>query len=377
MNSPTVPQPEPPQVLDSIAAFIREYLVCDDHQLTILTLWSTYTWCFHSFLTAPYLDIHSPEPQYGKSVCLLLLDWLCRLPLLASGATPSTLFSRLLASRSIADMEKRERPNLPLTILLDDCHHSFGPSERQPVVALLNSGSEITSRFADGNHIYCVYGPKAFASNFPLPPSLASRCIPILLRRRKASDPVKRFIPDDVQTIIKDYQSWLENWARENFERLSEKRNVPVQLPPGLTPRQQQCAEPLVRVANLVGGRWPAKARTALSAVFSAADCSDSIQMLRDIRVLFHNNNNPEQLPTRDLLAFLCSLDHGAWSSWTGKSGTRLADLLRPFGIFPGNIRIGEEVLKGYKYKHFQDAWERYAGPVADCSATKIAAATA
>lgn len=366
MNSPTLPQPEPPQVLDSIAAFIREYLVCDDHQLTILTLWSTYTWCFHSFLTAPYLNIRSPEPQCGKSVCLLLLDWLCRLPLLASGATPSTLFSRLLASRSMADMEKRERPNLPLTILLDDCHHSFGPSERQPVVALLNSGSEITSRFADGNHIYCVYGPKAFASNFPLPQSLASRCIPIVLRRRKASETAKRFIPDDVQTIIKDYQSWLENWARENFERLSEKRNVPVQLPPGLTPRQQQCAEPLIRVANLIGGRWPAKARTALAAVFSTAECSAQVTLLRDLRTLFRMNNNPEQLPSRDLLAYLCSLENRPWSSWGSKSGVRLGTLLRPFGIFSQDIKVDGQSLKGYRSRDFQDAWERYAGPVAD-----------
>jgi putative DNA primase/helicase len=376
MSSPTLQQAQPAEVLDCIESFIREYLVCDDHQLTILTLWASYTWCFPSFLTAPYLDIRSPEPQSGKSVCLLLLDWLCRSPLLLSGAAPSPLFSRLLAGRSVTEIENGEHPNLPFTILLDDCHHSFGPSERQPLVALLNSGSDATSRFADDDD-YCVYGPKAFAGNFSLPRSLASRCIPIVLRRRKASDPVKRFVPDDVETITKSFQSWLENWAEENSARLAENRNVPVQLPPALTPRQQQCAEPLIRIANLIAGPWPAKARAALSAVFGLAECSDSVQVLKDLRVLFCNNNNPEQLPTRDLLSFLCSLENRPWGSWGSKSGQRLASLLHPLGISSRDIRVGEDSLKGYRLQDLQDAWERYVGPVAEYAATEKNAATA
>ena len=36
----------PDAMLDSIAALIREFLVCDDHQLTVLTLWVLHTWCY-------------------------------------------------------------------------------------------------------------------------------------------------------------------------------------------------------------------------------------------------------------------------------------------------------------------------------------------
>jgi len=32
--------------LDSLSTHIRRYLVCDKHQLTILALWTLYTWCF-------------------------------------------------------------------------------------------------------------------------------------------------------------------------------------------------------------------------------------------------------------------------------------------------------------------------------------------
>jgi Protein of unknown function (DUF3631) len=377
MNSPSLHQAEPAKVLDSIASFIREYLVCDDHQATVLTLWSTYTWCFSSFITAPYLDIRSPEPQSGKSVCLMLLESLCGSPMLVTGAAPSTLFSRLLNGRSVAQIRKGERIHLPLTILLDDCHHSFGPSERQPLLALLNCGSQATCLFAFRGEDYCVYGPKAFAGGFPLPRSLASRCIPIVLRRRKSSDPIKGFRPDDNETITKGFQHWLENWGAENSARLEENRNTSVQFPPALTPRQQQCAEPLIRTANMVGGAWPAKSRAALTAVFGRAECSDSVQVLKDLRALFRMNNNPEQLPTRDLLSFLCGLENRPWNTWGSKSGSRLGSLLRPFGIFSSDLRFGENVLKGYRFKDFQDAWERYAGSVAECCATENTSATA
>ena len=252
MNNPTTKE-QPAQavdVLDAVEAFIREFLVCDDHQLTVLALWSAYTWCFPNFLTAPYLDIRSPQPQSGKSVCLLLLSTLCRSSLLVHGASPSTLFSRLLEGRSLEQIKLKEHRNLPLTLLLDDSHHSFGSSERQPVLALLNSGSEATSIFAFRTASYSVYGPKAFAGDFPLPPSLASRCIPIVLHRRKASDPVRPFVPDDLERLTDTFQHWFQDWSQENSNRLVENRNKPVQLPPGLTPRQQQCAEPLIRVAN-------------------------------------------------------------------------------------------------------------------------------
>jgi hypothetical protein len=64
-------------VLDQVASFLRKYLVCDDHQLTILALWVASTRFNQTFSTAAYLDIRSPEPCSGKTTCLNLLDCLC------------------------------------------------------------------------------------------------------------------------------------------------------------------------------------------------------------------------------------------------------------------------------------------------------------
>src|SRR5205807_4001893 len=144
-------QNSPLQGFEALESFISSFLLCDDHQLTILALWIANTWCFSRFHTIPYLDIRSPESQCGKSLCLKLLELLACEPALVTAADPSTLLHRLLDKRSLSEFRKNiaeikkniensNYPRFPMTFLIDDCHHSFGPSERQPIVALLNCG---------------------------------------------------------------------------------------------------------------------------------------------------------------------------------------------------------------------------------------------
>jgi putative DNA primase/helicase len=374
------------QGFEAIASFIREYLVCDDHQLNILTLWLAYTWCFGSLRDVAYLDIRSPQPQSGKSVCLKLLAFLANAPTLVTAATPDTLKNRLLHGRSVNELKKTieaaEKTNqenqrwVAQTFLIDDFHYSFGSSERQALVAILNCGSDITSMYSHGHDDYLVVAPKAFAGNLPLPESLASRCIPIILRRNKFSEPVRRFFPEDLMPLISTLAKWLEQWSASVRPRLAENHNKPIQLPPALTPRQQQCAEPLLRIANLVGGPWPAMARDALSAVFGCCQYNEQVQILRDIRDLFLQKDQPEKLPTQDVLSYLRGLENRPWSTWGPRSGNRLSNLLRPFGIFSSDMKVEGDSVKGYRFENFQDAWERYAGPVATGRDLKNAAAT-
>jgi hypothetical protein len=169
--------PQGTEVLDAVASFLRKYLVCDDHQLTILALWTASTRFNQTFSTAPYLDIRSPEPCSGKTTCLNLLNCLCYTRTFLTGVSGATLIERCAPRRCFEHPAMEKNPSL-YTLLLDDCHHTFSRSELQPVLSLLNSGSDNWSFFPRGEKDYNFFGPKAFASNAPLPRSLAARLSP-------------------------------------------------------------------------------------------------------------------------------------------------------------------------------------------------------
>ena len=230
------------EVLDDVASFIRKYLVCDDHQLTILTLWSAHTWCFQLFPATPYLDLRSPQQHSGKTRCLRLLDRLCHASAFSTGAPAKTIMDRLLATRDLEELTDEDgivQIPKPLTFLLDDCHHTFGPSERQPLVAMLNSGSDMGCTYASGGTDYYLYSPKAFAGNAPLPPSLAARCVPVVLQRPRPSDQVVRLESEEIQAkdLAANLAGRIENWINHNALLLKQQaQNRPAQLPPALSP---------------------------------------------------------------------------------------------------------------------------------------------
>jgi hypothetical protein len=371
------PAPEPPEMLNEIVSFLRRYLVCDDHQLTLLALWSLHTWCSHSFSTTPYLDVRSPAPQSGKSLCLKLLSEISASPVCVAGADARTLMDRLLTSDRSQEkiISNFLASSLTFTVFLDDCHHTFSPSERQPLLALFNSGSDATSSYASGRTDYCLFGPEAFAGHAPLPRSLAGRCIPIILHRKKPTDDVARFCPAFALEATEILAHWMDSWALDNAGFLAEAgRDAPPQIPSNLSPGEQACAEPLLHIADLIGGPWPQRARAAIAKVFNLTQSSLSLQLLGDIREIFHRKSNPGLLPTRELLAELIEIEFRPWSSWTSKSGQKLATLLHDFGICSRGFHHGDAPgFRGYLRQSFEDSWERYLPPLTVCRATETA----
>lgn len=346
------------QILDAMAAYIRRYLVCDDHQITLLTLWSACTHCHQHFNTAPYLHVNSPQPHCGKSLCLNLLADLSDAEIIFSGMPAAPLLDRLLRGRSLDDRSHDSR----YPVLIDDYQHSFGPSERQPLVCLLASGLQASSFFPWRKDAFYLFGPKAFAGNSPLPRSLATRCIPIVLRPPKPSEKFVRYGTGDSLQANSALRDRLQQWLNQVSSSLAQARNnLLPDLPPTLSFGQIKRAEPLVHIADLAGGSWPAKVRAALVAVFDLAELTPELQLLSDICSIFRDQKNLEYLATSDLLSQLRTLDNRPWSAWSAKSGRRLAGLLRPFGINSRRLHLSSaDDFMGYLLKDFRDAWERY-----------------
>ena len=381
-SRPPIAEPKTPamEMLASIVSFLHKYLVCSEHQLTILALWIVHTWCYDAFPSSIYLDVRSPESQSGKSLLLDLLELVCASADRINGGEPREIWYKLvgLESHKQNDKNKKDEP-LSATMLFDDCHHTFGPSERQPLLAWFNSGSRRRSVYTVGGEQYSFFCPKAFAGNASLPRSLASRCIPILLRRKRPSDAVARF---DFHTACDEtvkLRRQLEQWANDNLELLGKaSRNAPDKLPSYLTAREQDCAEPLLHIANRIGGPWPERTRTAIQALLKLTSASIPIELLADIRLIFAFKQNPEYLTTADLFSILASLDFRPWCRWSsGAAGNKIGCLLNPFEIKSRNLRLPDDkVLKGYLFKDFHDVWERYLPPFTEGGATKTGAAT-
>ncbi|HEV2962319.1 MAG TPA: DUF3631 domain-containing protein, partial [Candidatus Angelobacter sp.] len=160
----------------------------------------------------------------------------------------------------------------------------------------------------------------------------------------------------------------LREWGGKNYETMCTIAPYRQdQFPSGLTSRQQDCAEPLLHIADFIGGEWPQRARQALVNAFALAAFEDfyhSRQILSDLRDAFAEKGNPGWISTADLLAFLHTMDDRAWDEWNkGKpiKPNELARLLEPFGIRSHNHRTGpDKVAKGYSFDHFEKSWNQH-----------------
>src|SRR5277367_886994 len=155
----------------------------------------------------------------------------------------------------------------------------------------------------------------------------------------------------------------MEVWSRAMVENLRRARP---ELPDALTDRQQDGAEPLLAIADLAGGEWPRAARSALVELCAEAQAGDEsigVRLLADIRDVF-KNRKVDRLSSADLTVALADIETSPWGEWgkTGKplSAAKLARLLGRYIIIPHTIRIEERTPKGYEFKDFQDAFERY-----------------
>jgi hypothetical protein len=375
---PTAPPPEPPsmaQTLHDISALIRQYLFCSEDQLTVLALWVVHTYGFEYFSVTPYLNICSPESQSGKTVCLSLLDLLCHNPWMPSGLTPARLISHITNSQP--------------TLLLDNWDTFFRPSDAQSFVGFLNAGSAHGNRFVTrpddrdddwdsdesmhGNRFVTRPGhqdldksnfcPKAFAGQGRLPASLAARCIPIVLQRRK---PTKHALPFWRDIVFKDAFRLVEpipGWLKKNADALRHAALTFLRSPsPTLSMHQRDLAAPLRALAELAGGKWPRRTSHALLRLLNACPAPPTVglQLLEDIRSFFTQEHDPSKIHTAPLLVYLNRLED---RPWTKKNLTPkgLCDILQHFPIpESGNQRIGKDNFKGFTFRHFVESWELY-----------------
>ena len=355
------PLPTLAALLDQLGSFINRYLVMSAEQVCFLALWTLHTHAIDAADATPYPDVNSPEPQSGKTLLLETLELIVARPVMIAAGTTAAALARSAAKEPTQ------------TILLDESDNTF-KRDREFVATLtqiINAGYR-----RSGRALLClppgwepsylpVFGPKAIAGIGKLPDTVASRAVPISLKRKRRDEKTERFRRRGAEALAKPLRLAAAALADKHVDEL---RGAEPDLPDELSDRQQDVWEPLLAIADLAAGDWPERAREAAVTLAGARDIDDTssgVQLLAHIRDLFVE----ERIACSSLVTTLNADEHLPYSAWNDGKGITTRELgkkLQPYKIKAKTVRVGNFRGKGYEREQFEDAWTRYLPSPAD-----------
>jgi hypothetical protein len=143
-------------------------------------------------------------------------------------------------------------------------------------------------------------------------------------------------------------------------------------MPVELHNRTREIWRPLWVIADLAGGEWPARSRSAAVALHTAQshELDHRVLLLADIRGIFEAAK-ADRMHTKDLLQDLVEIEEHPWRGWWMDSyaGTpktdaayRVAKILKEYGIEPETnaFAVGSVRARGYAKAAFESAWKQY-----------------
>ena len=261
-----------------------------------------------------------------------------------------------------------------MTLILDEVDTIFGkrngtPSETKEMLrGVLDSGwrrgGQYVRMVGQGTQMepkgYKTFGAKMLIGIGVIPGTLGSRSIRIELRRRRRdTEPIERFRIRKVTPEGHAIRDQLAAWTSAHMEELRVAEPV---MPEELSDRMWDSWEPLLAIADLASGDWPARARKAavvLCGENAIEDESTGVRLLADLREYFDG----EPVFTTALLAYLNNHEESPWGTWNQGKGMRsqdLAGVLKRYGIKPRTVRVNEQTAKGYNGAWFEDVFSRY-----------------
>lgn len=345
-------------LLDELRAAIGRYVVLPSEEaLTAVTLWVAASHIQPALQHAPRLAVVGPTKGCGKSRVLDVLHETVYQPMMTVNTSPAVVF-RVIGKN-------------PPTLLVDEADTIFGPKagEKEDLRGLLNAGHQRNRpawRISGPEHkptAFPTFAMAALAGIGDLPDTIMDRAVVIRMQKRKPGERITPFRSRYSVPELNALRDRLTAW-------LSPLRGTAARLVPRM-PVEDRAAdtwEPLVIVADLAGGHWPARARAACLAMTRHEVVQDEqttlkTRLLRDIRRIFEQEGNKEALRTQDLLAALITDTESPWPEYgtKGMNAYHLANLMRDFDISPANYRFENgKQAKAYMRNRFLDVWARY-----------------
>ena len=338
-------------LLDDLRKVLRKYILLPAGADIAIALWILHAWTHDSCEISPILTLTSPTKRCGKTSAMILLLFL----------TPRSELAANVSTASIFRYIEAEHP----TFLIDEGDSFLSASDEMR--GILNSGhtkagaTVIRVEEQDGELTtkrFSTWAPKAIALIKALPETLADRSVILRLMRKPKAAKVERLRKRD-SIEFKRLRSRAARWVSDHSLKLIDA-DPPV--PDTLHDRAADNWRPLLAIADLAGGDWPALARKAacdLSGV--EEDGSLGVLLLADVREAFGTD---KVMRSSDLIAKLTADPEGPWAEYNrGKPLTQrqLARMLCEFGIVSDTVHPhGLPQGKGYKRVDLEPQWEAY-----------------
>jgi hypothetical protein len=352
------PWPDPADgdsLLRDIIKRIQRHVVIEYHNALAVALWLMLSWVHDEIAThSPILNINSAEPESGKSTTMGLISFLM----------PKCIASVEASEAAIYRAIKRWEPSF----CFDEFDSILASDDKAALRSVINSGhvrgQGVLRCIGDDRvpELFPTFAPKAIGIvGRRLPPATLSRCIFIELRRRKKAEVIEAFTHTDDPELA-DLRRRLRRWAMDNDEALRGARPA---MPEELANRTADNWRLQLAIADLCSGieDFGDKARAAATTIESKADNRTSrAKALAACKEIF-DAKDQEVLFSDDLIAELTKNADSDWAEWrNGKPITQaqLARLLKPYGIIPERVKIGELRKRGYVRAWFVEAWETY-----------------
>lgn len=361
----TLPLEEVPEGIDLIDELMKftgrfvSYPGDDEH--VAHCLWILHTHLVTSFDNSPRLAILSPEPGSGKSRCLEVTAGLVARPMNTMTSSTAYIVRKIAAT-----------PDEPPTLLLDEVDTVFGVRNdpaKEELRGVLNSGHRRgakTGRVVTRGREFTpeefpAFCAVALAGLGDLPDTLMTRAVVIRMRRRKTGEEVEEYRIRQVEPEAAIFNRKIAAWAASVAERF-DGDDFPM-MPEEIADRDSDNWEPLLWIADVLGGEWPQVARdTAVALVVKAHDrpASLGVQFLTDVRKVFGERRS---MRATDLLGELIALPEAPWANLNHEpiDSRFIGKMLARYNIAgSSNIRIDGAIVKGLWRRDFIDAFERY-----------------
>ncbi len=286
-------------LIAEIEAAILKYVIVPENRAFTVALWCLHSFCFDRFTCSPHLAITSPVKRCGKTTLLDIVGQLVPRPLSAANISASATFRTIEAARP--------------TVLIDEADSFLGQNEE--LRGILNSGhragGQVVRTVGDDfePRVFSTFCPIAIALIGKLPDTLDDRSIHVEMKRRAPSEKVARFRLARATELVEAARK-AARWVADNEDAVGK---CDPSIPETVFNRVADNWEPLLSIAEVVGGDVPERARKcALAAAGVEEETDYKTLLLTDIRDLFEILGE-ESVPSKRLVEALGDIEGSPW----------------------------------------------------------------